>query len=142
MSADMVNATHPPEPAGKRRKSLRWRQFLLVVLPLLVIAPVSIAVGYKIQHAPTTQAVAFSPDGHLLAAGSTDGTIRLRHVQNGTLLHTLSSETMKDVFALAFSPDGRTLASGASDVTLALWADQTVKLWDVNSGGLLRTLSG
>jgi WD40 repeat protein len=113
MSADMVNAAPPPGSAGKRRKSLRWRQLLLFVLLLFVLAPISLVVGYKIQHPPTTQAVAFSPDGHLLAAGSTDDRIRIWDVRSGTLLHTLTSETIKDVFALAFSPDGRVLASGS-----------------------------
>lgn len=38
------------------------------------------------------------------------------------------------VVSVAFSPDGKTLASGSSD--------NTVKLWDVASGGEVRTLSG
>jgi WD40 repeat protein len=39
------------------------------------------------------------------------------------------------VLSVAFSPDGRLLASGS-------WDDGTIKLWDVATGSLVRTLSG
>jgi WD40 repeat protein len=79
----------------------------------------------------TTQSVAFSPDGRVLAAGRADHTIQLWDVTSGQLLRTLAGHS-DPVSSVAFSPDGRTLVSGAGDL----------KLWDVASGQLLRTLSG
>jgi WD40 repeat protein len=45
-----------------------------------------------------------------------------------------SPATPRDVTSVAFSPDGRLLASGSYD--------KTIKLWDVATGSLVRTLSG
>jgi hypothetical protein len=41
----------------------------------------------------------------------------------------------ESVNSVAFSPDGRLLASGS-------WLTRTIKLWEVASGSLVRTLSG
>ena len=56
----------------------------------------------------------------------------LWHVHSRALLgHTAS------VSSVTFSPDGRTLASGSGG-----YGDNTIKLWDVASGKMLRSLEG
>jgi len=71
-------------------------------------------------------AVAFSPDGHILASSSDEQIVRLWVISRTLQRHT------GWIWSVAFSPDGQTLAS-ASD-------DQTIKLWDVSTGECLRTL--
>src|SRR5207237_1842764 len=96
-----------------------------------------------LTHPTHVFAVAWSPDGSLLASGSIDGKIRLWERQKGavpTFALCLSMQT-NWVASLAFDPSGKTLASTS-------WRDQTVKLWEVGSHGasprgqLLHTLPG
>ncbi|HEV3470933.1 MAG TPA: caspase family protein [Pyrinomonadaceae bacterium] len=82
-------------------------------------------------HAYRVDALAFSPDGRLLASGSADNTVRLWEAATGRELRSLAGHKLY-VKAVAFSGDGRLLASGG--------ADGSVKLWDVAAGREARSI--
>ena len=67
-------------------------------------------------------AVAFSPNGMLLASGSDNGAMKLWDVATRESIATLEGHT-DYVRSVAFSPDGALIVSGSDD--------GTVKLWDV-----------
>ena len=60
-----------------------------------------------------------SPDGALLATGSSDRTAALVDAASGEVRHRLTHHTAS-VVCLAFSPDGALLATGSRDGTAAL----------------------
>lgn len=71
-------------------------------------------------------AVAFSPDGRLLAVGYDDGTIGLWHPGDGGLQRTLKGH-QKYVTDLAFASHGKTLVSSSEDGTAIVWEVATGK---------------
>lgn len=85
------------------------------------------------EHTNTVRAVAFSPNGKLLATGSKDRTVILWDVSDLSNLQFIKlgkHESM--VWSVAFSPDGKTLASCSED--------ETIMLWDINTRKYLKTL--
>ena len=75
-------------------------------------------------HTDNTFALAFSPDEHMLASGSHDGSVKLWDVESSALLW--SGWHTKGTLCLTFSPDGSLLVSGGFDAN--------VRLWDVRRG--------
>ncbi|EFY85491.1 WD repeat-containing protein, putative [Metarhizium acridum CQMa 102] len=96
-------------------------------------------------HDGPVNAVVFSPDGTWLASTSSDWTVRLWNAGQGTCVRTIHHQkritedqrTIDNyscyILSIAFSPNGKIIASGCSD-----WS---IRLWDVDKGTLIKTLT-
>ncbi|KAG2097558.1 WD40-repeat-containing domain protein [Suillus discolor] len=69
--------------------------------------------------------IALSPNGTIVASGSSDGTVRLWFVETGKVIDKWTGHTGY-VKSVCWSPDGERVVSGSRD--------GTAKIWDVESG--------
>ena len=76
-------------------------------------------------------AVAFSPNGLLLASGGEDGQMRIRELATGKVLHRIKATDNINWRALSFSSDSTRLLSGSTDL---------LQIWDVKTGQLVKRL--
>ena len=77
-------------------------------------------------------ALAFSPDGKLLATGELNGKVCLWQVADNQLVSTFWAHTSW-LSAITFSPDGMTLVTSSGDCT--------VRFWDLRTGEAVKILT-
>jgi WD40 repeat protein len=82
-------------------------------------------------------AVAFHPDGNVIAVGTIEGKVRLFETKSGTAVGPPLDGGRSPVWQLAFSPDGRLLAvavdPNGADGFEAQRRQGEVRFWDVDS---------
>lgn len=89
------------------------------------------------------KAIAFHPDGQILAVGRSEGTVELIEAKTMETIRTLPTDpesvrvkqpgALAEITSVAFSPDGKTIAVGSFN--------STVKLWDLKTGQVESTFS-
>ena len=95
-------------------------------------------------HSSGVNSVDFSPDGRFIVTGSSDGSAKLWDTVTGREVKAFGSSDsyqgsmsfdsyLASVNSVDFSPDGKYVVTGTFD---------GIKLWDVRTGRILRSLSG
>ena len=84
-------------------------------------------------HTRTVNAMAYSPDGNMIASGSSDDSIRLWDASTGDEIRTIWGHE-DTIWSVAFSTDGPHSPAGATT--------RPIRIWDVNTGDELKKLTG
>jgi WD40 repeat protein len=84
-------------------------------------------------HVDDVVDIDFSPDGRKALSMSSDGGVFLWNVATGAALNSLYSPMGQKILSIDFGPDGRTALFGLEDSMI---------LWDLESGAILRAFAG
>ncbi|MCC5639986.1 serine/threonine protein kinase [Nostoc sp. CHAB 5844] len=84
-------------------------------------------------HLNYVKTLTITQDGKTLISGSSDKTIKIWNLADGSLIRTLSGHN-SGVIAVAISLHDQTLVSSSND--------QNIKIWNLETGELIRTLTG
>ena len=95
-------------------------------------AKVNDSTFFHIGHTDRITAIAYSPDGHHLATGSADHTVKIWDINTGVCTETIDFPEIVTDFS--YSPDGRYLVISS--------CDKDLELWDVATGMFIRKLCG
>jgi hypothetical protein len=123
---------------ASEHKSFPWLRPLSPSLNPLESSIIRVLPG----HTAGIFAVALTPDGRRAVSGSHDNTLRVWDLESGQTLRTLQGHSW--INAVALTPDGRRVVSGGESTkpTKVSSEDNTLRVWDLESGQTLRTLQG
>ena len=79
-------------------------------------------------HQSDVDVVAWHPNSHFIATGSSDRTVRLWDVAMGSCCRLMGAQT-SCLTSLAFSPDGRQLVAGTEDGSIAVYDLGSARRW-------------
>jgi WD40 repeat protein len=104
------------------RAEMLSRRRLMVAAAMAVVARPSAAQdtrGDRVMKADARglSSIAWSPDGRRLAAGGTDGVVRVWDAISGEMVRARQVHN-EEALGLAWTPDGRRIVSGGTDLTV------------------------
>ncbi|KAF5920746.1 hypothetical protein HPG69_010280, partial [Diceros bicornis minor] len=92
-------------------------------------------------HTNEVNAIKWDPSGMLLASCSDDMTLKIWSMKQDTCVHDLQAHS-KEIYTIKWSPTGPATSNPNSNIMLASASfDSTVRLWDVERGVCIHTLT-
>ena len=90
--------------------------------------------------AETDDQAALSPDGRILAIGSTNGTLMFSDAKTGVVIETTPNAYASNIFYVEFSPNGKLLATTGREFEAG--RVPATKIWDVLTHQRVKLLAG